>query len=85
VDFYTGKDLGGQQCDGGTCWEVRAWGRVASTATRVHLQMGTAATDVPVTDGWFAYQWLTPPTKARQKDLKVIAYDKDGKVVRVLE
>ncbi|MEU8221541.1 hypothetical protein [Kribbella sp. NPDC048915] len=85
MDFYTCRNLSGAKCGTLMCWELRAWGRVASTATRVHLQMGSVGTDVPVTDGWFAYQWLTSPTTARAKDLQVVAYDKDNKVVRVLE
>ncbi|MET9273762.1 hypothetical protein [Kribbella sp. NPDC003557] len=86
ADLYTGRDLSGQACSGKRCWEVRAWGRVASSATRIHLQMGpSATTDIPVTDGWFAYIWLSPPTTATMNDLKVTAFDKDGKVVKVLE
>ena len=86
ADLYTGRDLSGRECSGKLCWEARAWGRVASTATRVHLQMGpSAATDIPVTDGWFAYLWLSPPTTAKATDFKATAYDKDGKVVKILE
>lgn len=86
ADLYTGGDLSGQECSGKRCWEARACGRVASTATRIHLPMGpSAATDIPVTDGWFAYIWLSPPTTAKETDFKATAYDKDGKVVKILE
>jgi hypothetical protein len=86
ADLYTGRDLSGRECSGKRCWEARAWGRVASTATRIHLQIGpSAATDIPVTDGWFAYIWLSPPTTAKQTDFNATAYDKDGKVVKILE
>jgi hypothetical protein len=85
--LYTRTDLSGQQC--GTkkqlCWEARAWGRVASTATRIHLEIGpSATTDIPVEDGWFTYIWLSPPTTAKAADFKATAYDKDGKVVTAL-
>jgi hypothetical protein len=85
ADLYTGLNLAGPMAGSGR-YQVRAWGRVASTATRVHLQIGQAQTDVPVTDGWFTYAWFSGPTKGtKASDLKVTAYDKDGKVVKVLE
>lgn len=87
AELYTGRDLSGQDCSPGKrCWEARAWGRVASTATRIHLQMGSSAgSDIPVTDGWFAYIWLSAPTTATMTDFKATAYDKDGNVVKILE
>ncbi|MGZ0150611.1 hypothetical protein ACXJJ3_26375 [Kribbella sp. WER1] len=85
TDLYTGTDLSGQKCGTKMCYEVRAWGRVASTATRIHLQIGpSASTDIPVTDGWFAYIWPSQPTTAPASALRVTAFDKDGKVVRTL-
>lgn len=85
ADLYTGTDLSGQKCGTKMCYEVRAWGRVASTATRIHLQIGSSAhTDIPVTDGWFAYIWLSQPTTAPANALKVTAFDKFDNVVRTL-
>ncbi|HEY4568850.1 MAG TPA: hypothetical protein VIH10_05270 [Kribbella sp.] len=61
------------------------WGRLNGGATRVRLRMGaTTKLDVPVTDGWFAYTWETGPTTAKIGDFTVTAYDKNGKVVKVL-
>ncbi|HZX08394.1 hypothetical protein [Kribbella sp.] len=85
ADLYTGRDLSGQKCGTKMCYEVRGWGRVAATATRIHLQFSpTAQTDIPVTDGWFAYIWRSQPTTAKLSDLKITALDKNGKVVRTL-
>ncbi|NUR99916.1 MAG: hypothetical protein HOV67_32245 [Kribbellaceae bacterium] len=85
AELYTGRDVSGQKCGTKMCYEVRGWGRVASTATRVHLEIGPSAhTDIPVTDGWFAYLWQSQPTTARIDALTMTAYDKSGKVVRTL-
>jgi hypothetical protein len=82
-------NIGGIGCAGTPCRKLYAthgWGRINGNATRVRLQMDAETkTDVPVTDGWFAYNWVTPPTDADISDLGIAAYDKDGKVVKVLQ
>jgi hypothetical protein len=82
-------NIGGIGCAGTPCRKLYAthgWGRINGDATRVRLQMDAKTkTDVPVTDGWFAYNWVTPPTAAGISDLSIVAYDEGGKVVKVLQ
>ena len=81
AQLWTGVNIGGNK----TGYTTLAWGRINGNATRIHLQMDARTkTDVPVTDGWFAYYWTTPPTPAKIADLRITAYDRDGKVVKVL-
>lgn len=64
---------------------MSGWGRVASTATKVVLRLGPGPVhEVAVTDGWFAFTWLSP-TASPNIQPNLTAYDKDGKVVKVLE
>jgi hypothetical protein len=81
AQLWTGNNIGGNA----NGYTTLAWGKLNGNPTRIHLQMDAKTqTDVPVTDGWFAYYWTTPPTKAKIGDLRITAYDKDGKVVKVL-
>ena len=69
---------------GGSKSTYTGWGRVASNAATVRLQMGSGpAHEVPVNDGWFAIAWAKPIEKGG--DFGVVkAYDKNGKLVRVV-
>lgn len=60
------------------------WGRVASNATTVRLQLGSGPVhEVPVNDGWFAVAWAKP-TEAGGDFGVLKAFDKAGKLVRVI-
>jgi hypothetical protein len=80
----------GQSCTAGICngWEQVGWGRVASkAATTVRMHIGTGPVyQVPVGEGgWFAYTWRTS-TKYKLNDRpKIAAYDRAGKIVKVIE
>jgi hypothetical protein len=69
---------------GGSKSTYTGWGRVASNATEVRLQLGSRpGYAVPVNDGWFAIAWAKP-TEAGGDFGALKAYDKDGKLVRVI-
>jgi hypothetical protein len=89
AEQWTLNNIGGIGCSGTPCRTMYAtvgWGRINGNATRVRLQMDAkTSTDVPVTDGWFAYNWVTPPTDADISQLSIAAYDRNGKVVKVLK
>ncbi|WP_433003682.1 hypothetical protein [Kribbella sp. CA-294648] len=63
---------------------LTGWGRVASNATLVRLQLGSGpAHEVKVKDGWFAIAWAKPAEAGG--DFGVLkAYDRNGKLVRVI-
>ncbi|GAB2633853.1 hypothetical protein [Kribbella swartbergensis] len=61
------------------------WGRVASNASRIVLQLGPGpGHEVPVDDGWFAVSWQKPGNANKVSPLKITAYDKAGKVIKVI-
>lgn len=61
-----------------------SWGRVASNATTVRVKLGSGPVhEVPVNDGWFAVAWANP-TEAGGDFAVLKAYDKAGKLVRVI-
>ncbi|MEU4392752.1 hypothetical protein [Kribbella sp. NPDC023855] len=69
---------------GGSKSTYTGWGRVASNATEVRLQLGTRpGYKVPVNDGWFAVAWAKP-TETGGDFGALKAYDKNGKLVRVI-
>jgi hypothetical protein len=69
---------------GGSKSTNASWGRVASNATTVRLQLGSGPVhEVPVKDGWFAVAWANP-TEAGGDFGQLKAYDKAGKLVRVI-
>jgi hypothetical protein len=60
------------------------WGRVASNATKVQLRLGSGPVhEAPVNDGWFAIARANP-TEAGGDFGVLKAYDKAGKLVRVI-
>ncbi len=82
AQHWSGRNIGGN-AEGG--YDPVGWGRLNGGVTRVQLRMDDKTKlDIPVTDGWFAYCWETGPTKANIKNFTVIAYNKDGKVVKKL-
>ncbi|TDD63078.1 hypothetical protein E1263_01870 [Kribbella antibiotica] len=71
------------QCSEGS--SAVGWGRAAANATTVKLERGPGpGHEVKVTDGWFAMAWFRAGALDTKKRLTITAYDKDGKVVRVL-
>ncbi|NEA30633.1 hypothetical protein [Streptomyces sp. SID13031] len=86
ADLYAGGGGGGGFCPGTPCtndYHFTGWGRVSSKATKVVLQLSPGATHtVPVKDGWFAVSWLTPGVG--KFATKLTAYDKTGKIVKVI-
>ncbi|WP_410786073.1 hypothetical protein [Kribbella sp. C-35] len=81
AQLWTGVNIGGNKSG----YTTLAWGRINGNATRIQLRMDAKTkTDVPVTDGWFAYYWKTPPTPAKIADLRITAYDRNGRIVKVL-
>lgn len=87
ASLFAASGGGGTLCVGAPCkdnYNFTAWGRVATTATKVVLRLGPGPVhEVPVKDGWFAVTWLSPTASDKIKP-SLIAYDKDGKVVKVL-
>jgi hypothetical protein len=79
---------GGSYCPGTPCtgnYHYIGWGRVSSTATKVRLELGPGpAHEVPVTDGWFAFSWLSPGPDDTVTRPRLTAYDAAGKVVKVI-
>lgn len=59
------------------------WGRVSTSATEVRLSIGSSpVTKVPVRNGWFAFTWAVHAKYSGKTQPKVVAYDRNGKVVR---
>jgi hypothetical protein len=79
---------GGSYCPGTPCakqYSYTGWGRVASNATKIVLQLGPSRVhEIPVNDGWFAITWLSPGNANQTSKPKLTAYDKAGKVVGVI-
>lgn len=86
ADLYAGGGGGGSVCPGKPCssdYSFTGWGRVSSKATKVVMQLSPGASHtVPVKDGWFAVTWLTPGVGKYQT--KLTAYDRNGKIVKVI-
>ncbi|NIK56192.1 hypothetical protein [Kribbella shirazensis] len=90
ADLFAGGGGGGGFCPERSCTKnyfFTGWGRVASNATTVKLQMGSdPAHVVPVTDGWFALTYVSKADHSTVKNPPTItAYDKRGKVVKVVQ
>jgi hypothetical protein len=69
---------------GGSKSTYTGWGRVASNATEVQLRLGSGPVhEAPVNDGWFAIARANP-TEAGGDFGVLKAYDKNGKLVRVI-
>lgn len=86
ADMYTagGGSLGscskGDICTG---YNFVGWGRVSTTATEVRLSIGSSpVTKVPVRNGWFAFTWAVHAKYSGKTQPKVVAYDRNGRVVR---
>jgi hypothetical protein len=87
ADLYAAGGGSGGYCPGTPCkdnYNYTGWGRVASNATTVRLQLGPGpAHEVPVKDGWFAFAWVSPSAGDNVQP-KLTAYDQAGKVVKVI-
>jgi hypothetical protein len=87
-DLFVGGGGGGSYCPGTPCpdnYHYSGWGRLVSKATTVRLQLGPGPVhEVPVTDGWFAFTSLSAVSDDQVGRPKLTAYDKDGKVVKVI-
>jgi hypothetical protein len=87
ADLFAASGAGGTICPGTPCkdnFNYSGWGRVASNATKVILRLGPGPVhEVPVNDGWFAFTWLSPTTSDHISP-NLTAYDKNGKVVKVI-
>jgi hypothetical protein len=79
---------GGGYCPAKKCtnnYSYTGWGRVASNATKVRLQLGPDVHEVAVTDGWFAFSYVgTADQSVVKNSPKLTAYDKFGKVVKAI-
>lgn len=88
AELFVASGGGGGYCPGTPCtkqYHYTGWGRVASTATKVRLELGPGPThDVEVVDGWFAFTWVSPGPATKVSAPKLTAYDKAGKVVKVI-
>ncbi|MEV0290563.1 hypothetical protein AB0H36_41085 [Kribbella sp. NPDC050820] len=88
AELFVASGGGGGHCPGTPCtkqYNYTGWGRVSSTATKVRLELGPGPThDVEVVDGWFAFTWLSPGPATKVSAPKLTAYDKAGKVVKVI-
>ncbi|MEU4608394.1 hypothetical protein AB0F43_35865 [Kribbella sp. NPDC023972] len=88
ADLFEAGGGGGGYCPGTPCtgnYRYTGWGRVSSTATKVRLELGPGpAHEVPVTEGWFAFSWLSPRPGDTVTRPKLTAYDAAGKVVKVI-
>jgi hypothetical protein len=86
ADLYTAGGGGLGSCgNNGICsgYNYVGWGRVATTATEVRLSIGSSpVTKVPVRNGWFAFTWAVHAKYNIKTQPKVVAYDRNGKVVR---
>jgi hypothetical protein len=81
AQLWSGVSIGGNK----TGFTTVGCGRLNGVTT-VRLSMDAKTKlDIPATDGWFAYTWETPPTKAKIHDLTVTALDKSGKIAKVLK
>ncbi len=85
---YRLSDAGSGRADlfgaGGSKSTYLAWGRVASNATTVRLQLGSGPVhEAPVNDGWFAVAWANPSEAGGEFGV-LKAFDKAGKLVRVI-
>ncbi|MGZ0149413.1 hypothetical protein ACXJJ3_20280 [Kribbella sp. WER1] len=65
-------------------WAYLRSGRVASNIARIRIEpVAGGKHDVTVTDGWYAVAWLNGDRQGRP-DAKLTAYDKSGKVLKVV-
>jgi hypothetical protein len=85
-----GSGRGQPGCTGKVCtgWEHIGWGRVASkAATTVRMRIGNGpAYQVPVGEGgWFAFTWRTSNSYKLGDRPKIAAYDRAGKIVKVIQ
>ncbi|WP_350280672.1 hypothetical protein [Kribbella sp. HUAS MG21] len=90
ANLFAGGGGGGGYCPGTPCsknYFFTGWGRVPSSAATVSIKMGTdPAHVVPVTDGWFALSYVSKSDHSTVKNPPTItAYDKRGKVVKVVQ
>jgi hypothetical protein len=87
-DLYAAGGGSGSFCPGTPCkknYHFTGWGRVSSKATVVRLQLGPGPThDVKVTDGWFAFTWLSP-TPADNFTPILKAYDGSGNLIKTID
>ena len=88
ADLYAAGGGGGGYCPGTPCkdnYNYTGWGRVASNATKVRLELGPGQVhEVPVKDGWFAFSWVSESTEDNVKP-KLTAYDEAAKIVKVID
>ncbi|MFI7066531.1 hypothetical protein ACIBL3_36425 [Kribbella sp. NPDC050124] len=88
ADLFVAGGGSGGFCPGTPCtkqYNYTGWGRVSSTATKVRLELGPGPVhDVEVTDGWFAFTWVSPGSATKVKAPKLTAYDKAGRVVKII-
>lgn len=88
ADLFVAGGGGGSFCPRTKCsdrYNYTGWGRVSTTATKVRLELGPGPVhEVPVTEGWFAFTWLSPGPDNKVKDPRLTAYNAAGKVVKVI-
>ncbi|MGW1340378.1 hypothetical protein ACWCOV_04945 [Kribbella sp. NPDC002412] len=88
AELFVASGGGGSYCPGTPCtkqYNYTGWGRVSSAATKVRLELGPGPVhEVEVTDGWFAFTWLSPGPATKVSAPKLTAYDRAGKVVKVI-
>lgn len=65
-------------------WAYLGTGRVSSNIAKITIEpVGGGKHDVPVVDGWYAVAWLNGDKQGRP-EAKLTAYDKQGKVLKVI-